>query len=82
MVVAATVNLFPAWVLERPAESTVSLSAEPVADATTQVYMPRLTGLIDPHSGDNGTDPAQTTTGGCSWSCSPARKGVVLEKTG
>lgn len=25
--------------------------------------VPRLSGLIDPHNGDNGTDPAQTTTG-------------------
>lgn len=68
VVIAATVNLFPAWLLDRPAESTeVSLSAEPpVADAAaaTDVYVP-LTGLIDPHNGDNGTDPAQTTTGAC-----------------
>lgn len=67
VVIAATVNLFPAWLLDTPAESTeVSLSAESpaIADAgaAADVYVP-LTGLIDPHNGDNGTDPAQTTTG-------------------
>lgn len=70
VVIAATVNLFPALLLDTPAESTeVSLSAESpaVADAgaagaASDVYVP-LTGLIDPHNGDNGTDPAQTTTG-------------------
>ena len=70
VVIAATVNLFPGWVLDRPAESTeVSLIAEsPVAEAaaTTDEYVP-LTGLIDPHNGDNGTDPAQTTTGTCNF---------------
>lgn len=59
VVIAATVNLFPAWVLDTPGDSTVALRTQQLA---ATYYVP-LTGLIDPHNGDNGTDPAQTTTG-------------------
>eukprot|EP00752_Nemacystus_decipiens_P016488 g14739.t1 len=88
VIVAAAVSLLPAWVLDRPPEGTeVSLSDEsPVVDtaagvgaaAATDVYVP-LTGLIDPHNGDNGTDPAQTTTDECARQYDlPVLKGVDL----
>lgn len=70
VVVAAAVNLLPALRNSASWEGSVALSAElpagdvDVAAEAAYQYMP-LTGLIDPHNGDNGTDPAQTTTGAC-----------------
>lgn len=58
LLTAASVDLFPKWLAKGKVEvRTVSgLSTRPQLD-------PRYSGLIDPHNGDNGTDPAQTTTG-------------------
>lgn len=61
---AAVVSLFPTGGLKggqvneaAPGVPVVDLNARDVLDF-------RYSGLIDPHNGDNGTDPAQTTTGG------------------
>lgn len=68
MFVATAVNLYPVW-LERQGirGGGTGLNAQiPAVDgaARTEEYVP-LTGLIDPHCGDQCTDPAQTKTGGC-----------------
>lgn len=67
---AAVPKLFPGWLqrgkikMQVSPLTTVNLrkAADPQLD---QQAVPRLSGLIDPRSGDNGTDPAQITTGRC-----------------
>lgn len=62
-VVAGTVNLFPAWMERQENRGEVALDARmAVSDAMPEDYVP-LSGLIDPHNGDFGTDPARTFTG-------------------
>lgn len=58
----AVVDIFPRWLEEDRAATT-----PPVTHLSSgvefDVQYSQYTGLIDPHNGDNGTDPAQTTTG-------------------
>lgn len=74
---AASFSLFPRWLLGgENKESSVAdassssarlgmYSVKESSVADPGLGLPSYSGLIDPHNGDNGTDPAQTTTGKC-----------------